>query len=98
MVADKRHTAAEIDDRIICTEVFGPEEALLTELDRGREETEHCPQDRESKKGRQTATKGIHPRPFIQVHGRLLLLHLIRLTGVLPVDFLDIGLQGGHLC
>ena len=46
MVAVERDIEAKVEDAVVCREVVGPEERLLTKLDTRREESEHGPQDR----------------------------------------------------
>ena len=92
---------APMDDVVIGGEVLGPQERLLAQLDGGREETEHRPQDRELEEHRKTAAHHVDTRLLVQVHGRLLFLHGVFLLGILGVDLVqfrpeDLHFRGGR--
>ena len=89
---------APMNHIIVCREVFGPEEGLLTEFDRCREEAEHCPEDWHLEEHRETASHHVHSGFPVQFHCLLLLLHRVLLLGILGVYFVDVRLQGLHLC
>ena len=97
MVADEGDPASEFEDGVIGRKVVSPKERLLTKLDGGREETEHCPENRECKQHRQTSSHGVHARPSVEVHRGLLLLHCIFLLGIALVELLNFRLESLHL-
>ncbi len=77
-----------------------PEERLLTQLYRRREEAEHRPEDREREEHRETSSHRTHAGPLVERHGGLLLLeHLLLIVAVreLRVDLVKLRLEGRHL-
>ena len=97
MVTVQRYVESEIEDRVVGTQVVRPEEALLSQLERCREETEHREEHGELEQHGETASEHAHTRLAVQVHGLLLLLKGIFLTRVLGIDLVQLRPEDIHL-
>ena len=97
MVAEQRNSRPEVNDRVVCAEVIRPQEGLLAQFDRGREEPEHRPEYRELEQHREAATHRVYSGALVNIHHSLLLLEGIFLLWIFLIELVNLRLDCLHL-
>ena len=97
MISVQGYIERQVQDTVIGRKVFCPEEGLLPQFNRRREETEHGKEDRHLQQHGKTSAHGAHPCFLVQIHGGLLLLHGIFLPGKLLRNLVNHGFHYTHL-
>ena len=91
----KRYFKGQTQNAVVARQVVSPQETLLAEFNRNREEAKHCNKNRQRQQLWNAATKRIHPGFLVKRHRLLLLLGWLGVLELL-IELVNFGLEHAH--